>query len=144
MEIIMPFIWAGVIIGSVITEASTVALVAIWFMPAAIISMILSLCSAPIWLQMLVFVVLSIAFIIFSCIVIRKRFFNKRVATNADMVIGEKAVVVEPIDSLACTGQVKVKGQIWTARPHDKNKKYDIGEILDVVAIEGVKLICEK
>ena len=64
--------------------------------------------------------------------------------TNADAVIGERAVVIEPIDNLAGKGQVKVKGQIWTARAGDNDAKYAKDEVLSVVAIEGVKLICKK
>ena len=51
---------------------------------------------------------------------------------------------MEPIDNIEGIGQVKVRGQIWTARSYDKDIKYEKGEILNVVAIEGVKLICKK
>ena len=36
--------------------------------------------------------------------------------TNAQSLLGETAVVTEPINNLAGTGQVQVQGQYWTAR----------------------------
>ena len=68
----------------------------------------------------------------------------KPVATNADTVIGLDAVVLEPINNLEAKGQVKFRGQIWSARSADESVTYAEGEIVRVLSIEGVKLICEK
>ncbi len=140
----MPFVWLGVIILAVILEASTCALVSIWFIPAAVVSLILSFFPVPLWIQITVFVVCSALLLVFTKVIFKKTLGLKRVATNADAVIGEEAIVTEPIDNIEGVGQVKVKGQIWTARSYDKDTKYEKGEILNVVAIEGVKLICKK
>lgn len=140
----MPFVWLGVIILAVILEASTCALVSIWFIPAAVISLILSFFPVPLWIQIVVFAVCSTLLILFMKVIFKKTLGLKSVATNADAVIGEEAIVTESIDNIEGHGQVKVKGQIWTARAYDKETKYEKGEILNVVAIEGVKLICKK
>lgn len=144
MDAYMPFIWLAVIVLSVVVEASTCTLVSVWFIPAALISMILAFCSVDLWIQLVAFIVISLLLIIFMKPIFKNVFGVKPVATNADAVIGEKAVVIEPIDNLAGKGQVKVKGQIWTARAHDRDVKYEKDEVLSVVAIEGVKLICKK
>ena len=144
MDAYMPYIWLSVVILSVIVEASTFTLVSVWFIPAALISMILAFCSVDLWIQLVVFIVVSLALIIFMKPIFKNVFGVKPIATNADAVIGERAVVIEPIDNLAGRGQVKVKGQIWTARASDKDAKYEKDEVLNVVAIEGVKLICKK
>ena len=140
----MPIVWLAVVIVSIIAEASSCALVSIWFIPAAVISMILSFFSVPLWIQIIVFIVCAALLLIFSRTVFKKTLKLKPVATNADAVIGEEAVVIEPIDNIAGHGQVKVRSQIWTARSADHNVKYETGDILRVVAIEGVKLICRK
>lgn len=144
MDSYLPFIWLAVIIFSVIIEASTFTLVSIWFIPAALISMILAFCSVDLWIQLVVFAAVSILLIIFMKPIFKNLFGVKPIATNADAVIGERAIVTEPIDNLAGSGQVKVKGQVWTARAQDKDAKYEKDEVLSVVAIEGVKLICKK
>ena len=58
-----------------------------------------------------------------------------------DNIVGKRCVVVEKIDNFAGCGQVKVKGQIWSARGVGEDDVFDVGVALHVVAIEGVKLI---
>ena len=144
MDHMLPFIWLGVVILAVILEASTATLVSIWFVPSAIVSMILAFCSVPLWIQILVFLVLSALLLIFMKPLSKKVLGIKHVATNADSLIGEKAVVIEAINNLEAKGQVKVRGQVWSARAQDKNAVYEKGDVLNVISIEGVKLICKK
>jgi membrane protein implicated in regulation of membrane protease activity len=141
----MPYIWLGVLVLAVILEAFTFALVSVWFVPGALVSMILAFIpGVPLWVQIVVFLTLTLVLMIFLKPIADKILIGKRVATNADAVIGEMAVVTEPINNIEAKGQVKVKGQIWSARASDQNTTYEIGEILNVIAIEGVKLICKK
>lgn len=139
----MPWIWLGVIIASVIIEASTFALVAVWFMPAALVSLILALFNVPVAVQFVVFAILSAAFLIFMKPIFKKLLKIKPTATNADTVIGEKGVVVEKIDNINATGAVKVDGKVWTARS-SSGGSFEKGEIVTIDSIEGVKLICSK
>ena len=143
MEQYMPYIWVGVIVLSVIVEAMTTGLVAIWFVPAAIVAVILSFCGAEIWVQVLVWLILSILCIVFSKTVFKKFFEQKNKKTNIDLIIGEHGVVTERIENLSGCGQVKVKGQIWTARAADESKTFEEGDVVTIIAIEGVKLICK-
>ena len=61
-----------------------------------------------------------------------------------ESIIGKKCVVVERIDNFAGCGQVKIGSQSWSARGTYDNDCFEVGEVLDIVAIEGVKLICKK
>lgn len=141
----MPYIWLGVLVLAVIVETLTFALVSVWFVPGALIAMILAFFPAiPLWVQIVVFLVVTLLLLIFIKPISGKLLIGKRVATNADAVIGEAAVVTEAINNLEAKGQVKVRGQVWSARAADKNATYEIGEVLNVIAIEGVKLICKK
>ena len=141
----MPYIWLGVIVLALIVEALTFALVSIWFIPGALVAMILSFFpSIALWVQILVFLLVTVLFLIFVKPLTDKFLIGKKTPTNADALIGEEAVVTIAINNIEAVGQVKVRGQIWTARSADKNITYEVGEILNVVAIEGVKLICKK
>ena len=74
-------------------------------------------------------------------------FFAKRVkkcGNNIDNIVGERCVVTETINNFAGCGQVRVNGQIWSARGAGEDDTFDVGESLTVVAVEGVKLICKK
>jgi len=139
----MPFFWIAVTVLSVIAEANTYALVAIWFMPSALVATILAFFNVPVYVQVLVFVVLSALFIIFSKLIFKKTLLPKHTPTNADSVIGEQAVVTEQVCNMENRGLVKVRGQIWSARSAD-GTLLEPGEIVSVISIEGVKLICRK
>ncbi len=140
----MVFVWLFVIIAAIVVEASTVSLVSIWFVPSACISMILALCEVKLWIQLIVFVAVFFLLMVFLKPVFKKNMGLKIVPTNADTLIGAQAVVVETVDNLHAKGQVKVRGQLWTARAADENMIYETGEIVTVTAIEGVKLICDQ
>ncbi len=137
-------IWIAIIILAVVIEVLTEQLVAIWFVPGALISMILNFCKVDLIWQVLVFLVMTCVGIILGRMFITKKLKSGIVKTNIDAIIGERCVVTEKIDNYAGCGQARVKGQIWSARGVGENDIFDVGEVLYVVAIEGVKLICKK
>jgi membrane protein implicated in regulation of membrane protease activity len=60
--------------------------------------------------------------------------------TNADRLIGREGVVIVPLNGAEGKGQVKIDGQVWSAKADT-----DIAEGIKVTvkAIEGVKLVVE-
>ena len=60
--------------------------------------------------------------------------------TNVDALIGETGQVIAPINPMEI-GQVKLKGQIWSAIADDQLLTIEEGSYVTVKAIEGVKLI---
>ena len=140
----MGYIWIAVIILAVIIELLTDQLVSIWFVPGAMISTVLEFCNVDIIWQILVFLIISVAGIILGKTVLVKYLKTNDTKTNIEAIIGEKCVVTEEINNYKGCGQAKVKGQIWSARSVDDEKTFEVGDILCVVAIEGVKLICKK
>ena len=93
------------------------------------------------WLQIVLFIVFTIATLI-PTRTLAKKFFNKseHQPTNADMVIGQPCTVTEEINNLAGTGAVKCQGKEWTARS-EKGDIIPAGTVVTAIAIEGVKLI---
>jgi membrane protein implicated in regulation of membrane protease activity len=141
----MSWIWIAVIVLAVIIEMLTDQLVSIWFAPGAMVATILDFCEVDIIWQVIVFLVISIVGIVLAKTVLEKYFPRSGdTKTNIEAIIGEKCVVTEKIDNFAGCGLVKVNGQIWSARSVIENGVFEIGEVLIVVAIEGVKLICKK
>ena len=61
-----------------------------------------------------------------------------------DNIVGKRCVVVDKIDNFAGCGQVKVNGQGWSARSAYDEDCFDVGEVLSIVAVEGVRLVCVK
>lgn len=137
------WLWVALIALAIIVEVFTDQLIAIWFVPGAIISIILDFCKVDIIWQILVFLVVSAIGIVISQKFLRK-FVKSAAKTNIEAIIGEKCIVTEKIDNFAGAGQVKIKGQIWSARGVGEDAVFEPGEVLTIVAIEGVKLICKK
>ena len=139
----MQYVWLGILILAIIAEAVTAGLVSIWFVPSALAAMILASCNVPVYLQVTVFLGLSIILLIFSRTIWKKYTSFKPVEpTNADALIGQIGIVTEAINNIDASGEVKVNGQHWSARsqngvPIEKDKH------VRILSIEGVKLICE-
>ena len=134
--------WLAALVVFAIGEALTVGLTSIWFAVGALGALVASWLDANIWIQIVVFLVLSAL----SMALIRP--FARRVLqpgyspTNADRVIGAEAVVTEPIDNLQGTGLVNISGQVWSARSQHE-VPIPAGSLVRVLRIEGVKVFVE-
>ena len=136
--------WLAVIVIAIVAEILTDQLISIWFVPGAIVATILDFFKVSLIWQVLVILVLAAIGIAFAKTILKKLMPKENTKTNIDAIIGEKCVVTEKIDNYAGCGQVKIKGQIWSARGIADDDVYEAGVVLQVVAIEGVKVICKK
>ncbi len=123
-----------------VVEMSTVNLITVWFAAAAMTSALAAALDAEIGVQITIFIIVS-AVLVLSTRPLAKRFLNKKtVATNADRIIAAQGVVVEEIDGVKGCGQVKVMGQVWSAKSEDGEKIAE-GTAVTVKALEGVKVV---
>ncbi len=136
--------WIAIIILAFVVEILTDQLIAVWFVPGAMIGVVMSFFEVGLIWQVLVFLVITCIGIVFGKMFLSKKLKKGMTKTNIDAIIGERCVVTEKIDNFAGCGQAKVKGQIWSARGVGEDDVFEVGEALHVVAIEGVKLICKK
>lgn len=136
----MEIFWLVAGIFFLIVEAVTPTLVSIWFALGAFTALIAAFIGAQLWIQILVFLVVSAAALIVTRPLAKKYLDSKHVATNADMVIGKEGVVTEEIDNINARGAASCMGKEWTARSLD-DKVLSKGTKIKVHSIEGVKLI---
>ena len=135
----MTYVWAAVIVGAMLLEGNTLALVAIWFVPGALVGLVLSLLTVSLPWQVGAFLVTTVLTFILGLKVRRKK--SK---TNVDALIGQVVVVTEEVNNIEGRGAGKLHGQFWTVRSQDASQALVPGDLAVVVAIEGVKLICRK
>lgn len=137
------FLWLllAVILG--IIEGFTMSFLTIWFAIGALFAMVGAIIGLPVYFQFIIFVVASTILLYFTKPIVKNVLKVKTVRTNADKVIGEKAVVIQKIDSKKGMGQVKVRGQVWTARSAD-DEEIDVDSTVEVQEIAGVKVIVKK
>lgn len=136
----MYVVWAVAILLFGVLEGVTAQLVSIWFVLGSIAGMIAAMCGAPVTVQAIIFVAVTIITLIGTRPIVRKRLNAKVEKTNADRCVGGDAVVIEEINNLESLGQVKADGKIWTARSSD-GSIIQKDKIVTVEKIDGVKLI---
>jgi membrane protein implicated in regulation of membrane protease activity len=137
----MIMFWLVVLIASVIGEIISLGLTSIWFAAGALFAVIAAALNLPLAVQAILFVAVSLLLLIFTRPIAVKYFNKDRVKTNAESLVGRQAIVISEIDNLQGIGQVTVGGQEWSARSFDPNLKLPVGMVVDVVSIDGVKLI---
>ena len=139
----IPLIWVGVMVLFGVLEAVTVGLTSIWFVVGGIGGLIVSMLNGPIWLQLVVFFLVSIGCMIAARPLVVKYINKAAVATNADRVLGAKARVTEAIDNAVPVGAVYVDGKTWSARS-ESGENIPVGTMVRVKRMEGVRLFVEE
>jgi len=125
-----------------VIEGTTVQLVCIWFAAGALFAMLASFVGAPVWLQLLIFLISSIGVLIVGRPFLMDKLVRRREPTNADRVIGQVGIVLEQVDNVEQTGRVSANGLDWTARSERGEIIPEKSRVL-VKYIDGVKLIVE-
>ena len=139
----MVLFWAAATIVFIVVELATVGLASVWFALGALCALIAAALKARLWLQIVLFFVVSVITLILTRPLVKKYINGKTHATNADRVLGMTAVVKESVDNLAGTGAVFADGKVWSARSAD-GAPIEPGTLVTVREIQGVKLIVEK
>ena len=121
-----------------IIEIITVGFLMFWLAIASLITMVVSFFTTNIIIQTAVFVISSGILIFATKPFVEKLTKKDSVQTNVYSIIGKKAIVIEDIDWNKGTGQIKVGGEVWSAKT---NEQIDIpkGSEVEVEDIDGVK-----
>lgn len=127
----------------IVIEIITLGLTTIWFAGGAFIAALAGLAGVGLTIQAILFFVVSIVLLVLTRPLAVKYLDSKTQKTNAEALIGQRAVVISQIDNLKATGQAKVNGMEWTARSKDENIVIPEKEVVTIVDIQGVKLIVE-
>lgn len=133
------FIWLVLMIGFLIAEASCPChLISVWFAVGALVAVLVAVLGGPLWLQILLFLLVSCGLLAALWPLVRKFLKPKLTATNVDSVIGSTGLVTVAIDNVNAVGQVKLGGMEWTARSTSGDPIPE-GTRIRVDRIEGVK-----
>lgn len=131
--------WLVLLVMFILAEASTVAVVSLWFAAGSLVAILASLLGAPLWLQTVLFFAVSILLLLLLRPVLQEFFVPKLTRTNVDAVIGTRGIVTQHIDNLAANGRIKLGGMEWAARS-STGEIIEAGTEAKVDKIEGVKV----
>ena len=115
-------------------------LVSIWFCIGSLLAMIAAYFGASGAIQVIIFFIVSIVLLILTKPIARK-LIPKDETTNVSIIIGMHGVVTEKINNIEAEGAVKVSGKEWTARSQSEDVVIDIGSKVEILEIQGVKVI---
>ena len=139
-----PVFWLVVLVVLLVIEIATLGLTTIWFAGGSLIAFLVSLFGGPLWLQILLFLVVSLLLLYFTRPFAVKYINRDRVRTNVNDIVGRQAVVKERIDNLNAAGLVSINGMDWTARSENESVIIEEGAEVVVTAVRGVKVIVKE
>ena len=128
----------------ILIEIATMGLTTIWFAGGALLAVVASALGLPLAVQIVLFFAVSFILLYFTRPIAVKYFNKDRIKTNAESLVGRQAIVISEIDNLQGIGQVTVGGMEWSARTVEAGIRLDVGSVVNIIAINGVKLIVEE
>ena len=137
-----PWFWFGVAVVCVVVEGMTLGLTTVWFALSAVLMIFISMLHPPFYVQCVLFALVALLLLFFTRPLAVKFLHAKREKTNADSLIGKKALVLQTITEWE-KGQVKINGAVWTAASVD-GTALPAGEECIIERIEGVTLIVKE
>ena len=137
---VLAWVWLAIVIISLVLEFLTSEVVSIWFAVGSFVSLILAICNVNEAVQVIIFVAVSLLFLVCARPFIKRWTKRNEIKTNVDSLVGRIAVVSEDIID-GNRGVVKLDAQEWSAISSDNLVK---GTKVVVLSIEGNKLIVKE
>ena len=129
-------IWLIVAAALAVGEVATLGLVLGLVALGAVAGALVALAIDSVALELLAFIAASIALLGLVRPVARRHLQTPRaIRTGTAALVGAKAVVLETVD--AHGGQVKIGGEVWSARSFDDAQVIEPGTTVEVFRIEG-------
>jgi len=140
MREMMPYIWIGIIVFSVIAGINMYSRVLLWLIPAGLAAFILSLTGAEVWQQAVIFFILVPVLLILS-----RTFFKKIIKPRRQILaVGATAIVTEEINNYKDTGEIIINGLVHDARADEDDIIYEAGLVVTVIELDGARAVCSR
>lgn len=124
-----------------IIEMATIGFLVFWLGIGALLAMVTSFITDSILIQALVFIITSTLLLIFTRPLVDKFIkIPKEVKTNAYSIIGKKGIVISKINNIEGIGQIKIDGEVWSAKSATDEDIPENTEV-EIVEIDGVKAV---
>lgn len=133
-------LWLIIGIVLVVAEVLSGAFVLVMLGGAALIAALVALLGGPGIISGIVFAAVAAGGITLARpALVRHMAVTEHVKTNVDALVGGKALVVTTVD--AHTGQVKINGELWSARSYDETEVLEPGRSVTIMNISGATAV---
>jgi len=140
LEVSMVLAWTLLAIVFALLEGITLGLTTIWFAVGSLAAMVVAMLGFGLGAQLTIFMVFALLTFVFIRPLAQKVLKVGDTKTNVDSLIGKKGMVHMDIVPYKM-GQVKVNGQIWSAKSEDEATTLLAGSEVEVLRVDGVKLM---
>jgi membrane protein implicated in regulation of membrane protease activity len=132
-EWVLWMIAAGVLaVGEIATVSFFLGPIAV----AAVLSAIVALAGAGLAAQWIVFILASLGSLLVLRPIARRHLRTPaQIRTGTAALVGAPALVLERVDGRG--GQVKIAGEVWSARSYDEDDAFEPGTRVEVLKIDG-------
>ncbi len=128
--------WLGVAIALGVAELFSLDLILLMMATGAVVGMAAALVGLALPFQVLAAVAASV-----GMLALVRPNIVKRLHSGPDLTLGHAALVGKQalvVDEVSMqSGQIRVGGEIWTARPYDESQVIAVGEQVDIFEIRG-------
>lgn len=140
VEVSVVLMWTILAIVFAVLEGVTLGLTTIWFAIGSLAGMVMAMLGFGINIQLIAFMLSALLTFAFIRPLAQKVLKVGYTKTNVDSLI-EKTGIIHVAITPYKVGQVKVNGQIWTAKAEQEDVNIPVGEEVEVLRVDGVKLI---
>ncbi len=140
MSLTAPIIWIIIAVIFAIIEGVTLGLTTIWFTVGAVVAGIIARAGGSLTIQIIGFLVTSLVLLVLTRPIAQKKLNLAHTKDVTEALIDQTALVTSEIIPFNM-GQVKVNGQIWSAKAEDGEMTIKEGTEVRIMRIEGVKLM---
>ena len=132
--------WLGLAVVLAVVEVFSLDLVLLMFALGAVGGSIAAGFGAPLWLAILVFTVVSVAFLYFvRPPIVHRLHAGPTLTTGHEALVGRSALVLEPVDERQ--GRIQLGGELWSARSEQGTAPIDTGTEVLVTRIDGATAV---
>jgi membrane protein implicated in regulation of membrane protease activity len=128
--------WVGLAVLLGALELFSLDLILLMLAGGAVLGMVAAIIGLPVVAQVLVALAGSVAALaLVRPSVVKRLQGGPTLVLGHDALVGRQALVIERVS--AHGGQIKVGGDIWTARPYDEDLVIEPGATVDIFQIKG-------
>ena len=131
--------WGVIFVVMLIAEIASMQLVSIWFAVGAAGAFVAAMMGLSFAARLAIFVIVSVLLLFVTRPLLTKLRVKQQPRTNADLNIGETAVVIEDIDPALGTGRARLGGVDWIA-VSESGENIPVDTVVMVTRVDGAKL----
>ena len=128
--------WVGLAVLLGALELFSLDLILLMLAGGALLGMVAAIVGLPVVAQVLIALAGSVAALaLVRPSVVKRLHGGPTLVLGHDALVGRQALVIERVS--AHGGQIKVGGDVWTARPYDEDLVIEPGATVDIFQIKG-------